>query len=381
MLLDELARDLVARQAAGLLRQRRIVEQSAGARARVEGRELITFGGNDYLGLAQHPRLVAALQQGAAAWGVGAGASHLLTGHTAAHETTEQALAAWVGMPRALAFSTGYMANIGIIPALAGRGDAVFGDRLNHACLYDGARLAGAEFVRYAHQDAADLAARLQASSARRKIIATDAVFSMDGDLAPLAALLDLAERHDALLVVDDAHGFGVLGEGRGTLAELGLASPRLVYMGTLGKAAGVFGAFAAGSAVVIETLLQKARSYVFTTAAPASLAVAVRESLAVLRAEPERRARLFAHIQRFRAGLVGTRWQLLPSQTPIQPLLLGDNEAALGASRALWERGFWVPAIRPPSVPPGTARLRVSLSAAHSEAEVSALIDALRAL
>ncbi len=379
MLLESLAGDLAARELAGLRRKRRVAESAAGARLRVDGKDVLAFGSNDYLGLANHPKVVAALQRGAQAWGAGAGASHLITGHTEAHEAMERALAAWVGMPRALSFSTGYLANIGVIPALLGRGDAVFGDRLNHASLYDGARLAQADFERYAHRDLSDLRLKLENSPGKRKLIATDAVFSMDGTVAPLAELLALAERFDALLLVDDAHGFGVLGQGRGTLQELNLASPRLVYMGTLGKAAGVAGAFVAGAEVVIETLLQKARSYIFTTAAPPALAEAVLASIEVQREEPERRARLFAHIAQFKAGLDGTQWTLLPSGTPIQPLLVGENEPVLALSKALWEAGLWVPAIRPPTVPKGTARLRVSLSAAHSEEDVARLIAALR--
>ena len=381
MLLEALDQALAARTAAGLSRRRRVVESACGPRLRVEGRELLAFGANDYLGLAAHPRLIAAVQEAVAAWGVGAGAAHLLTGHYAVHEDLERELAAWVGMPRALAFSTGYMANIGIIPALVGREDAVFLDRLDHACLYDGAALSRAAVERYAHNDVGDLARRLAATPARRRLIATDAVFSMDGDLAPLPELLELAERHDAWLLVDDAHGFGVLGQGRGTLQEWGLASPRLIYMGTLGKAAGVFGAFVAGAVNLIETLLQAARSYVFTTASPPAFAAAACTSLALLREEPERREVLRARIAQLREGLAGTHWPLAPSTTAIQPLLVGDNGAALALSQALWDAGFWVPAIRPPTVPPGTARLRISLSAAHRAEDVAALIDCLRRL
>ncbi|MBI3149098.1 MAG: 8-amino-7-oxononanoate synthase [Betaproteobacteria bacterium] len=381
MLLRLLEEDLAARAAAGLKRQRRVVETPAGVRLRVDGREVLAFGSNDYLGLANHPKIAAALQQGVGTWGVGAGASHLLTGHYAVHEELEQALAQWVGLPRALAFSTGYLANLGVIPALVGRNDAVFGDRLNHASLHDGALLARAEFERYAHNDVADLARRLEACPARRKLVATDAVFSMDGDLAPLRELLAVAEAHDAWLLVDDAHGFGVLGEGRGALAHFGLASPRLIYMGTLGKAAGVCGAFVAGTDTVIETLLQSARSYVFTTASPPALARAACASLEVMRDEPQRHRALASRIAQLKEGLAGTRWSLLPSDTPIQPLLVGDNESVLALSAALWEQGFWVPAIRPPTVPKGTARLRISLSAEHGAADVAALTSALRRL
>lgn len=379
MLLEALDEALAARTAAGLQRRRRVVESACGPRVRVDGRDLIAFGSNDYLGLTNHPRIVAAMQEALATWGVGAGAAHLLTGHYRVHECLEMELAEWVGLPRALCFSTGYMANIGVIPALVGREDAVFLDRLDHACLYDGAALSRAAVERYSHGDVADLERRLAASKARRKLIATDAVFSMDGDLAPLPELLALAERFDAWLLVDDAHGFGVLGEGRGSLAHFGLQSPRIIYMGTLGKAAGVFGAFVAAAASVVETLLQNARSYVFTTASPPALAQALRASLAVLREEPARRLDLQARIAQLRTGLAGSGWKLLPSSTAIQPLLIGDNADALRLSDALWEAGFWVPAIRPPTVPPGTARLRISLSAAHRAEDVAALIACLR--
>jgi 8-amino-7-oxononanoate synthase len=278
-----------------------------------------------------------------------------------------------------LTFSSGYLANLAILTALCGRHDAVFADRLNHACLNDGALLSRAAFVRYAHGDVAALAERLAASRAARKLIVTDGVFSMDGDVAPLAALLALAERHDALLVVDDAHGFGVLGDGRGSLADAGLSSPRVVVMGTLGKAAGVAGAFVCGHASVVETLVQSARSYVYTTAAPAALAVALLASLAAIRGRAELRAALHARIAQFRAGAATLPWPLLPSRTAIQPLIVGGDDDAMELSSALWARGLWAPAIRPPTVPAGTARLRVSLSAAHTPADVDALLAALR--
>ena len=282
---------------------------------------------------------------------------------------------------RALTFSSGYLANLAILTALAGRGDAVFGDRLNHACLNDGALLSRAQFVRYAHGDADALAARLRSTHARRRIIATDAVFSMDGDVAPLARLLALADAHDAWLVVDDAHGFGVLGDGRGSLAHCGLASERIVYMGTLGKAAGGAGAFVAAHPAVIETLVQTARPYIYTTAAPALVAEALRAALAVIRDDRARRRHLHALIARFRAGARALPWRLLPSDTAIQPLVVGASAAAVALSEALATRGVWVPAIRPPTVPANTARLRISLSAAHSEADVDALLAALYAV
>ena len=281
----------------------------------------------------------------------------------------------------ALTFSSGYLANLAILTALAGRGDAIFADRLNHACLNDGALLSRAEFVRYAHGDIAALRARLASTRASRKLIATDAVFSMDGDLAPLPALLALAEEFDAWLVVDDAHGFGVLGEGRGSLAEMGIASERIVLMGTLGKAAGVAGAFVAAHPAVIDTLVQTARPYIYTTAPPPLLAEALRASLAMIRDDAPRRAHLGMLIERFRERMRALPFALADSRTAIQPLIVGANETAVGLSAALLQRGFWVPAIRPPTVPQGTARLRVSLTAAHTNADVDALCAALAEL
>ncbi len=379
--LAELDRALVARRVAGLARSRRIVEAVDGVRLRVDGRDLVSFASNDYLGLAGDPALAAAARDGIRRWGVGAGASHLVSGHTSAHEALEHELAAYVAPcagARALTFSSGYLANLAILTALAGRGDVIVADRLNHACLNDGALLARADLVRYAHGDAQAAAARLSAAAARHPLIATDAVFSMDGDLAPLPDLLALAERHDAWLVVDDAHGFGVLGEGRGSLAHFGLASPRVVLMGTLGKAAGVAGAFVAAHPTVIETILQTARPYVYTTAAPPLLAEALRASLQAIRDGAARRAHLVALVARFREGAAALPWRLLPSSTAIQPLLCGDAALALSLSASLTERGFLVPAIRPPTVPTGTARLRISLSAAHAGGDVDALLAAL---
>jgi 8-amino-7-oxononanoate synthase len=286
-LIADLERDLGARSAAGLARSRRTIASPQGARVVVDGRALIAFASNDYLGLAGHPDLVGAIRTAASRWGVGAGASHLLAGHFAPHAALEAELAAFVrpcAGAAALTFSTGYLANLAILTALAGRGDAIFADRLNHACLNDGALLCGANFVRYPHADVTRLRERLATTTVKRKLIATDAVFSMEGDIAPLARLLALADEFDAWLVVDDAHGFGVLGEGRGTLAHCGVASERIVYMGTLGKAAGVAGAFVCAHPAVIETLIQTARSYIYTTAAPPLLAETLRTSLALIR-------------------------------------------------------------------------------------------------
>ena len=383
-LIAELDAALAQRAALGLSRRRRIVDSPQGARLSVDGRDIVHFGSNDYLGLAADPRVVAAAQHGAARYGVGAGASHLISGHSQPHDVLERELAAWVAPcanARALLFSTGYMANLGAVTALVGREDAVFGDRLNHACLNDAALLSRAEFVRYAHANVRELAARLTSSGARRKLICTDAVFSMDGDLAPLPQLLDLAEAHDAWLLVDDAHGFGVLGGGRGALAHFGLASERIVYMGTLGKAAGVGGAFVAAHAAVIETLLQTARSYIYTTASPPLLASALEASVALLRSDTARRDHLFALLSHWRDRASSLRWPLLPSATPIQPLIIGDAGQAVAISDALWERGIWVPAIRPPTVRQGSARLRITLSASHSFADVDRLVAALAAI
>jgi 8-amino-7-oxononanoate synthase len=384
-LIRELEVDLERRRAAGLWRQRRVLSTPQGARVVADGRALVSFASNDYLGLANDPAVVAAAAEGARRCGVGAGASHLLGGHHAEHEALERELAAMVEPcpgARALTFSTGYLANLAILTALAGRDDAVFADRLDHACLNDGALLSRAAFHRYRHGDLDDLERRLAATKARRKLIATDAVFSMDGDLAPLPALLELAVRHDATLVVDDAHGFGVLGErGQGTLAHFGLASERIVYMGTLGKAAGVAGAFVAAHPAVIETLVQTARPYIFTTAAPPLAAAALRAALAIIRDEPGRREHLFVLVRRFRDGARGLPWSLLASPTAIQPLVVGANETALRLAAALWERGIWAPAIRPPTVPAGTARLRITLTAAHTLADVDALAAALHEL
>jgi len=389
-LTSELDGALEDRAAKGRRRERRIVDSAQGARLHVDGREVLHFGSNDYLGLAGDPRVVAAAQAGAARYGVGAGASHLISGHFAPHDAIERALAAWVAPcanARGLLFSSGYLANLAIVTALVGRGDMVFADKLNHACLNDAALLSRADFVRYPHRNLEALEKRLASSAARRKLIATDAVFSMDGDIADLASLLALAEKYDAWLVVDDAHGFGVLGDppkagagnsGRGTLAQLGLANERLVYMATLGKAAGVAGAFVAASDSIIETLVQTARTYIFTTASPPMLACALAASLELVRDEPERRAHLFALIERWRDAASALPWETPPSATAIQPLMLGSNNEALRVSDELGKRDIWVPAIRPPTVPEGSARLRITFSASHSFDDVDLLADAL---
>ena len=404
----KLKTELDNRAAQGLLRRRRTLQSAQGVRITVDGTAYLSFCSNDYLGLANHPQIIAALQQGAQQYGVGAGASHLVSGHFAAHQTLEQALAEFVGKPAALTFSSGYMANMGMVQALVGRGDTVFADKLNHASLNDAMLLSRAGVKRYRHSDLGHLESLLaelggddaslphpspppvgegikavqRITDTGRKLILTDAVFSMDGDIAPLPELLALCEQYDAWLLVDDAHGFGVLGaQGRGVMSHDKLDSPRIIYMATLGKAAGVSGAFVAAEQVVIDTLLQSARSYIYTTASPPALSVALLTSLKLLQAENWRRERLQQLITQLRVDLRDLPWQLMASSTAIQPLLVGSNEAALALSEGLRERGIWVPAIRPPTVPAGTARLRISLSAAHESEDVQQLIEALHEL
>lgn len=377
-------RDLQAaldqRRAEGLYRQRRLNEGPQTPRLQLAGQNVLNFCSNDYLGLANHPALAAALHRGIEAFGVGSGASHLVTGHSRAHARLEEALAEFTGRDRALLFSTGYMANLGTISALVGRGDAVLQDRLNHASLLDAGRLAGVRLTRYAHGDTADLAQRLARLASQEKLIATDGVFSMDGDLAPLPALAALAHQHAAWLLVDDAHGLGVLGEtGGGSLAHFGLDTGQVpILMGTLGKALGCFGAFVAGTDELIEYLIQFARSYIYTTALPPALAAATHTALQIARSETWRRAHLQALIARFRRAGAELDLPLMPSTTPIQPLLIGDSQAALNLSQALEQQGILVTAIRPPTVPPGTARLRITFSATHSEADIDRLLTAL---
>ena len=368
-----LAEGLAALEREGLLRRRRVLDSPQGARVRVDGRDAINFSSNDYLGLASHPRLRAAAHAAIDTWGVGAGASPLVTGQARVHGAAEARFAAFARLPRALLFGSGYAANLGVLSALCDRHAEVFADRLDHACLNDGALLSRATFTRYAHCDLDALAGRLAASRAAVRVVATDAVFSMDGDLAPLPEMLELCERHDAWLLVDDAHGIGVLGAtGRGSLEHFGLASPRIVYMATLGKALGGYGAFVAGEPEVVEWLLQRARTYVFSTALPPAVAAVAIAALDVLDEEPALVARLRGNIARFR-DLARTG-----SITAIQPLVLGDARRAVDASEGLLRHGLAVPAIRPPTVPEGASRLRISLSAAHTDADIRALATAL---
>jgi 8-amino-7-oxononanoate synthase len=357
-----------------------VVEGAHGVAARVDGRDCVTFCSNDYLGLASHPRLRAALQKAAEHAGVGSGAAQLITGYNSAHQQLERELAEFVQRPRALLFSTGYQCNMGVISALLGKGDHVYSDSLNHASLIDGCRLSGADIHRYGHADVGELRSQLAAPAAGHRLIVTDALFSMDGDRAPLRELADVACNDNAWLMVDDAHGFGVLGpEGRGSVAAAGLDGGDVpILTATLGKSLGAFGAFVAGSEELIETLIQSARTFIFTTALPPVVAEAAREALKVMRDEPWRREHLHALIARFRAGARERGLPIAESSTPIQPLVVGDEQRALDLSRALWEAGFLVTAIRPPTVPPGTCRLRITLSAAHGESQVDGLIEAL---
>jgi 8-amino-7-oxononanoate synthase len=380
-LIAGLARALDERKSSGLWRFRRTVDEVHGPRVRIDGRELLAFASNDYLGLAGDERVVEALRAGASRFGAGSAASHLICGHMRPHADLESALAHFVAPQaeaRALLLSTGYLANLAICTALLGRGDVIFADRLNHASLNDAALLSRAELVRYPHRDLASLASRLASSGGRIKAIVTDAVFSMDGDVAPLASLARLADQHGAWLLVDDAHGFGVRGGGRGSLSEESVCAPHVVYMGTLGKAAGVAGAFVVAHPTVVETIVQRARPYIYTTAAPPALAMALLASLEAIEAASEPRAHLHRLIAHFRSGARALPWPLMPSDTPIQPIVIGSPEHAVGLAEALWDEGLWVPAIRPPTVPNGTARLRVSLSAAHAIADVDRLLSAL---
>lgn len=370
---------LEKREAEGLLRQRRLLDSPQAETIQTNSQQYLSFCSNDYLGLANHPDLIRTMQSAAGEAGVGSGASNLITGHHRYHDMLEKQLASFVQMPAALLFSTGYMANIGVLGALAGRGDAIFADKLNHACLNDGSYYSLADFHRFAHNDVAALEKLLKASDAKRKIVAVDAVFSMDGDIAPLKEYLALCEQYDAYLYIDDAHGFGVLGEhGQGTLNHLQLASPRITMMATLGKAAGVAGAFVAGEQVVIDYLIQTAKSYVYSTPAPPALSATLSKSVQLIEQGDALRTHLQHLIKTLKTKLKLSKWQLMPSETAVQPLLIGNNLDALELSEYLQAKGILVPAIRPPTVPKNTARLRISLSAAHKEADVIQLADVI---
>jgi 8-amino-7-oxononanoate synthase len=362
-----------------LRRQRRVLDSAQGARVREAGRELANFSSNDYLGLANHPRLREAAHRAIDEFGVGSGASPLVSGHLRVHARAEQRFAEFCGLPRALLFGSGYAANLGILGAFGGRDAAIFSDELNHACLIDGARLSRGEVHRYGHCDMEALGAALAESKAAVRIVATDAVFSMDGDIAPVPRLLELCDRHDAWLVLDDAHGMGVIGAtGRGTLEHFAIRSPRVIYMATLGKALGGYGAFVAADPGVIEWLVQRARTYIYSTGLPPMAPAVAIAALDLIDAEPSRVMELRSNIAAFATALERAGLKPTPSPTAIQPIVVGSAERALDAAASLHERGYLVPAIRPPTVPEGTSRLRVSLSAAHPRDEIDGLAVAL---
>jgi len=382
-LLDRLAVQTAERESAQLLRRLRTIEHADGPWLETGGRRLLSFCSNDYLGLAQHPQLIAAFKRVADDEGVGSTSAHLISGHRAEHAMLEEALAAWTGRERALLFSTGYMANLGVLQALLTRGDLCVQDKLNHACLLDGAQLSGAELKRYPHADMAAAARQLAAHGGAAALLATDGVFSMDGDVAPLRELATLCRRERATLMVDDAHGLGVLGDdGAGSVRAAGLGQRDVpILMATLGKALGCAGAFVAGPVALIDGLMQFARPYIYTTAMPPAVAAAALVAVQLAQADSWRRDKLTALIQRFRTGAAQLGLTLSSSTSAIQPLVLGDAQAALNAAHALEQQGLLVTAIRPPTVPAGSARLRITLSAAHEEENIDRLLGALETL
>jgi len=380
--LTRLQQGLAALRTDHLERRRLLLDGAQGAHVTINGQRVISFCSNDYLGLAADPALIRAAHAALDQCGVGAGAAHLITGHHRFHHDFESAFSIYIGKPAALLFSTGYMANLAVITALVGRHGEIFADKLNHASLVDAAQLSGARFSRYRHNNLAQLESQLADSTVQDKLIVSDLVFSMDGDLVPVDALLELAERYDAWLYLDDAHGFGVLNGGRGGLTERARSSDRVIYLATLGKAAGVSGAAVAAHTSVIDWLIQKARPYIYTTASPPVLAACLLESLRQIEAGDARRERLGAHVAQLRQGLAGLkRGVLMPSDTPIQPLVIGANADAVHLAKDLLQRGLMVPAIRTPTVPADTARLRITLSAAHSADDIAQLVEALHAL
>ncbi|MDM1708494.1 8-amino-7-oxononanoate synthase [Thiopseudomonas alkaliphila] len=370
---------LAVRRAEHLYRSRPLLQSPQAPEVIVDGQACLAFCSNDYLGLANHPEVITAMQQGAARWGVGGGASHLVIGHSEPHHQLERALAKFTGRERALLMSTGYMANLAAVTALVGQGDTVLHDRLNHASLLDAGMLSGARFTRYLHNDLASLEQRLSKATGNRLIV-TDGVFSMDGDLAPLPEICQLAQQHNAWVMVDDAHGFGPLGaSGGGCVEQMGLTQTQVpVLVGTLGKAFGSSGAFIAGSEELIETLIQFARPYIYTTSQPPAVACASLKSLELIQTEGWRREHLNQLIAQFRATLIAANIPLMNSHTPIQPVVVGDSAQAMQLSAKLREQGIIVGAIRPPTVPAGSARLRITLTAAHTTEQVQRLTDAL---
>ncbi len=381
--MKDLHKELQQRKTDHLYRKRRISDGPQQPEMIIDGKDVISFCSNDYLGLANHPEVKAAFINGIEQYGAGSGAAHLINGHSRAHHALEDELAEFTGYPRALLFSTGYMANLGLAQALVGKGDTVLEDRLNHASLLDGGLLSGARLMRYQHNDADDLDVKLASRKQGEKLVLTDGVFSMDGDIAEVPALVNICNKHDAWFMVDDAHGFGVLGDnGKGTLEHFGVSTEDVpVYMATLGKALGTAGAFIAGSDELIETLIQKARTYVYTTASPPALAEATRASLNIIKSTPQQRQQLNDNIQYFRNCCYQTGVELMDSQTAIQPVIIGDTQATVEMSEQLLTQGILITAIRPPTVPEGTARLRITLSAAHSHVHIDKLVSALNAV
>jgi len=378
--LKDLNKELHQRKANHLYRKRRISDGPQQPEMIIDGKQVISFCSNDYLGLANHTEVKAAFIKGVEHYGAGSGAAHLINGHSRAHHALEQALAEFTGYPRALLFSTGYMANLGLAQALVGKGDTVLEDRLNHASLLDGGLLSGARMMRYQHNAAEDLDTKLASRTSGEKLVLTDGVFSMDGDIAEITALANICQKHGAWFMVDDAHGFGVLGaNGRGTLEHHGVATADVpIYMATLGKALGTAGAFIAGSDELVETLIQKARTYIYTTASPPAVAEATRASLDIIKSHPELRGRLKNNIHYFTSCCDQLGIELTNSQTAIQPVIIGDTQTTVAVSEQLLAQGILVTAIRPPTVPEGTARLRITLSATHSHAHIDKLISAL---
>jgi len=377
-----LQRELEQLRQLALYRVRRVIEGAHGAEITVNGRTCINFCSNDYLGLAADPRVAQAARDALAAGGTGSGAAALISGYNREHRALEEELAAFLGRPRALLFSSGWAANLGVIRALGGREDSIVADELNHASLIDGGRLSGAQYLRVHHADLNAYAIALAAADGEHRLVVTDSVFSMDGDLAPLAPLAQMCAARGATLMVDDAHGFGVLGpQGEGAVHAAGLGVADVpIYVATLGKSLGCSGAFVAGSEALIEFLIQRARTWVFSTAPPPAIAAAARRALRIVQEEPERRVRLADNVRRFREGAAQLGVPLSDSQTPIQPLLMGEEQRALDLSQYLFERGHWVAAIRPPTVPAGTSRLRITFSAAHTATQIDALLDHLAA-
>ncbi len=382
--MDELKPELAARQQQGLYRRRLISQSPQGVRPVIEGRQVLSFCSNDYLGLANHPRVKQAFKDAAEQYGVGSGSAHLVNGHSQLHHDCELRLAEFTGRDRALLFSTGYMANLAVTSALVGRRDFIYQDKLNHASLIDAARLSDARFLRYAHQHVTHLKQWLEQHVTEypqaRRLVMTDAVFSMDGDIADVSSLAHICQQTNSWLMLDDAHGFGVLGnEGAGVCQLRGLDQTAVpILMATLGKAVGVSGAFIAGSEALIETLIQKARSYIYTTASPPATAAAIVQSIDLIQRESWRRQKLLDLIGYFKQEISSLGVELMPSDTAIQPIVLGDNHLALEASQSLFNEGILVTAIRPPTVPEGSARLRITLSTSHETADIDRLVKAL---